>query len=372
MKLRLATEDDSDNLIKFYEETLVTTPIHLKLHKQGSFFFQYKMQSKATSTYILVDDKSDKKIKAMVNLLFREAKIDGVIQQVGYVTDLRIASDRKVILEWTRFLLPTLREAKKAQDCRYIFSVVGEAQQQAMNAFIRPRNVRRELPRYYLYRKFSVVSLHALWPWALDPLPSIQTEPATVKDLPDLAEYVSKKNSHRTPNYHPSPEHFLRNLELWGELKIEDFLLAKDGNGSIVGCTALWNSHAHEQFIAVKYDSMSLTLKEMLHLYSYFSSARRLPDVGTPLNFYYLSYLLADNSDIFYSLCHKAYHSVPKTHFLVYPHFEGSLMSQPARSFISSNIKAGLYCLLDPEESVPNFLKPRVLSPAPDFELAFI
>lgn len=372
MKLRLATEDDSELLIPFYEETLVTTPIHLRLHKQGSFYFQYQMQSDDFSTYILVDDNSDKKIKAMVSLIFREAQIDGLLQKVGYVTDLRIATDRRVVLEWARILLPTLRSAKKAHDCRYVFSVVGEAQQQAMNAFIRPRNVRRELPRYYLYRKFHVVSLHALWPWALPPLESIVTERATQQDLPALAEYVAKKNSHRTPNYHPTPGHFLKNLDRWSQLEVENFLLAKDHNGHIVGCTALWNSQPYEQFIPEKYDSLSLTLKEVLHFYSLFSSARKLTDVGKPLNFYYLSYLHADNSDIFYSLCYSCYQQVPRTHFLVYPHFEGTLMTQPAKSFISSRIRAGLYCLLEPEETAPDFLKPKVLSPAPDFELAFI
>ncbi|MCB0392556.1 MAG: hypothetical protein KDD58_14805 [Bdellovibrionales bacterium] len=372
MKLRLATERDSEALINFYADSEFTTPIHLKLRKKGSFFFQYNMQSDDFSTYILEDPNEQNAIKAMISIVFRQGIIENELCTIGYVTDLRISSERKVILEWAHSLLPVLRQAKAERNCRYIFSVVAEAQQQAMNAFIRPRNVRRELPRYYLYRRFHMVSLHGLWPWALPPLNSIITEKGTQNDLEDLAKYISLKTKERVPNYHPSTKEVLNSIEKWPGLNIEDFIIARDSKGHIVGCTALWCSIQHEEFIPIKYDSKSLTLKELLHLYSFISSARRLSDVDIPLKFYYLSYLFADNSDIFYSLCFKSYQSVNKDHFLIYPHFEGSLMTQPAKSFISSRVKAGLYCLLDSEEKVPDFLKPRVLSPPPDFELAFI
>ncbi|MCB0357885.1 MAG: hypothetical protein KDD40_12800, partial [Bdellovibrionales bacterium] len=321
MILRLANENDSQKLIDFYRETDLTTPIQMQLQKQGSFFFQYQMQSNDYSTYILTDPTEQDKIKAMISILFRPGVIDHELQNIGYVTDLRISSERKVVLEWAHTLLPTLREAKKQRNCKYVFSVVAEAQHQAMNAFIRPRSVRRELPRYYLYRRFQVISLHGLWPWAIAPLSTISTVPATENDRLELAKYISHKNSERIPNYHPTPEDVLKNLERWQQLKIEDFILAKNHQGKIIGCVALWNSQKYEQFIPTKYDSKSLTLKEMLHFYSYFSTARRLSDIGTPLNFYYLSYLLADNSDIFYSLCYKSHFSVPKNFFLIYPHF---------------------------------------------------
>ncbi len=372
MKLRLATEEDSDDLIKFYDETPVTTPISIKLHKLDSFFSQYKMQSNDYQSYILIDEQNNNTIKALVTILFRPALIEGKLQDVGYVTDLRVSPERKVVLEWAHTLLPTLQKAKRERNCKYIFTVVAQGQNQAMNAFIRPRNVRRELPRYFLYKNFDIVNLHGMWPWATPPLSSVITERATSKDKKALTEYITKKSRDKIPNYNPSNKHVLNNIDQWSHLELNNFILAKDTNGTIVGCTALWNSIEQEQFIPVKYDSKSLTLKEALHFFSYFGITRRLTNVGSPLKFYYLSYLLADNTDIFYSLCYQAYSFVPKTHFLMYPHFEGDLMSQPAKSFITSSVKAGLYCVLDPEDPVPDFLKPRVLSEAPDFDLAFI
>ncbi len=372
MKLRLATEDDGPELVRFYAETPVTTHIHLRLVKQGSFFYQYQMQSQHSFTYVLTDDHNPKNIKAMVSLLFRPALIEGKVQNVGYVTDLRVANDRRTILEWTHALLPTLQKIKRDMNCTYIFTVVADEQQQAVNAFIRPRNLRRELPRYYLYKRFEVISLHGLWPWSSPPLTSIFVNKAEASDEAALHEYILEKNKGRIPNFHPTRVQIKKNLELWKDLKIEDFLLAKNKAGKIVGCLALWNSQAHEQFIPIKFDSKSLTLKEALHFYSFFGQARKLGDLNVPLNFFYLSYLLADNSDIFYSLCFKAFKSTPKTHFLTYPHFEGYLVTKPAKSFIFSSLRAAMYCVLEPDEQPPEFLRPKILSPPPDFEFAFV
>jgi hypothetical protein len=257
-------------------------------------------------------------------------------------------------------------------NCQYVFTIVADEQQQAINAFIRPRNLRRELPRYFLYRRFEVVSLHGLWPFSTPPLSTVTVDKAQKSDEDALLDYLLAHNKGRIPNFHASKDMIVQNLKLWSDLKIQDFLIAKDKNKKIVGCTALWNSQIHEHFVPVKFDSQALTLKEAMQFFSHLGLTRQLGELDSPLKFYYLTHLHADNSDIFYSLCHKAFKITPKSHFLTYSHFEGYLTSKPAKSFIFSSLRAGLYCILDPDETAPDFLKPKILSQPPDFELAFV
>ncbi len=371
MKMIRAFEADGPNLAQYFHGTNLTGRVNLRLERKDSFFAHYKIQSDEYTTFMLVDEKKPGKIQAMVTMVFREAQIAGEKCKVAFVSDLRVSAKRNVILKWTQYLLPTLRDESLAHGCKHVFSVVNEWHGQAYNAFVRPRTIRRELPRYYLFRRFEAICLHGLWPFATPPLDTIQVRFARPNEFEKLAHYVGSKMGGKLLSFNFSAEQFKKNLSLRTKLQVEDFLLALDYNENIVGCTALWNPSNTQEFYSVNYDTKVATLKEALQFLSYFGMTRRLPDTGKTLNFVVMSYLLANNPDIFQSLLHKAFHAVTDDHFLIYPHFEGSLLTQPPKSFIHSQFRGGIYCVLPPEEAPPDFLKPRIIAEAPEFDLAF-
>lgn len=371
MKLIKASMSDSDKLIEYYSQTSLPGRVTIQTHRKENFFSSYSIQSKDFVTYMLISEK-DNSVQALASLIFRKAWIQGQEQTIGYATDLRVSNNRKAILEWSNHFLPLLEEEKSKRNCTYIFSVVVDRQSQAYNAFIRPRSTRRLMPRYYLYRKFDIVSLHGRKPFTSGPLDSITTRQATISDTENIADYIARKMQRKNLQFNNSSEHFLQNLETWEGLSIEDFILAIDNQNNIVGCTALWDPNRIAHYVVLNYDPKTTTLKEGLHFLSYFGLTKRLASIGENLQSYFLAYLLADNPDIFHALVSKAYDSVDKKSFIAYPHFEGDLISEPPNNFFSSAIHCGLYCVLSPETPPPSFLKPRIFSEAPDFELAFI
>lgn len=162
MRLCVAEEIDSAKLKEYFALSPQQGPIDLRAQRMGSFFDKYKLYSKDYVTYFLVDDEDQ--IQGLASITFAPGFINGKEEIIGYATDLRISSSRKAILSWSQHFLPILEKERAKRNCRYVFSVVARSQKTASNAFLRPRSNRRQLPRYHLYRKFSVIGIHGRMP----------------------------------------------------------------------------------------------------------------------------------------------------------------------------------------------------------------
>lgn len=371
MKLVKATEKDSDRLIEYFSNTSLPGPVELKFRRQGSFFDQYRIQSDDFVTYIL-EDENTKEVSALATLIFRKGWIDNKEQSIGFATDLRVSTSRKAILQWSQYFLPAFEEERKKRNCQFVFSVVAHKQRQAYNAFIRPRSPKRQMPRYYLYKRFDIISLHGLFPFAPHPLPGIEVR--TVKDSEQeaLVEYVLKMKHKKHFYFHFNEEDFLKSIERWKGLSLDKFIVALDHLGNIIGCTCPWAVQNTQLIYPSNFEGMARSLQESLQLLSYFGLAHRLTKKDQAFSLRHLTHLYADNPDIFYSLLHFAFKHTHKNEFLVYSQFAGDLLTLPPKPFISSKVKAGLYSILPPDIAPPEFLKPTPFNVPPDFELAFL
>ena len=93
-----ATEKDSDELKKYFSEAILPGPVDLSIHRQGSFFDQYRLRSDNFHTFTLRGPNGE--IEGMASMMFSPMFINGEEQMVGYATDLRISPTRRAILGW--------------------------------------------------------------------------------------------------------------------------------------------------------------------------------------------------------------------------------------------------------------------------------
>lgn len=370
MQLIQATEHDNERLLHYYTKMSLPGPIHLQMRRMFNFFNHYRMQTDDFVTYILQND--EKKIEAIASLLFRDGFISGEPETIGFATDLRVSPTRQAILHWSQNFFPLLEQEKAKHNSRYVFSIVPHAQRQVYNAFIRPRNLRRGLPRYHLFRRFNVVTLHGLWPFHDLPLSGIKIRTAIKEDFAPLAHYLIGKTENRPLKYFNTVDGFRTQLNRWHDLHLENFLIAFDSYNNIIGCTAPWSSERVQRLTPVEYDDKSKNFQDILRVLNWVRVAHPLSKQGQELSFKYLTHLYADNPDIFYSLLYNAFHQSSKKEFLVYTHFNGELLTLPPRSFISGEVPYGLYCILSATDPIPDFLKPRSMQEPPVFEAAFI
>lgn len=370
MKIVVARENDSKKLSTFVDESPWISSFDFKKERVFSFFEKYRLQSDDFITCMLVDPKD--RLLATASILFRKAWIEGVPQIIGYASDLQVSLKRSVIMNWPKVFFPLLEEEKKKRNCKYVFSVLFRSQRQAYNALIRPKTPRRELPRYYLFRRFQIVTLHGLFPFSLPILKTVEIKRAGLEDKEALAQYILSKAPQIPFCFYGSKEDFYLSLEKWKNLKLKDFILVLNKN-KIVGCAASWSNRNLNRIYVEREHPFGTTIRKGLNFLSFFGLAHSLYKKNSPeIRFRYLTHVYADNPDIFYTLLKVAYKDLDKREFLAYSHFEGDLLKRPPSQFIKGSIKCGLYCILGAKDPFPNFLRHQVLQEAPDFELPFI
>lgn len=371
MRLIQATEADSDRLKEFFAKMLLPGTIDFSIQRRGSFFDQYRLQSDDFETWMLEDMEGQ--LCGLASLVFQSGFINGEKQTWCHATDLRIAPTRQAVMQWAQLFLPVLERACMSRNCNQIFSVVEQSDSQAYNALIRPTNhARRRLPRYFLARAFHVVTLHGRVPLAPKPLPSIRLKHLEASDIEPLCAYLRDKAKARAIANVYEPNEFVSHLARWPGFTWEDFRVATDRQGNIIGCAGLWNGSKVQEFIPQTYKGFAHTLHQSLNLISWFGLARPTAQTERPMPMRFLTYLNCDNAEVFYRLADEAFSRLGPREFLAYGHFKGHWRTLPPRAFIGAAIRFGLYTILPPQAEPPGWLTPNPEGLPPEFEAAWI
>lgn len=370
MKLYKAEAKDTQEISRFFSESVLHGSLDIRMQRPQDFFLQYQLQTDEFETYLLKND--EQKIEGVASFVYRDAHILGQVHKIGYCTDLRVSNSREAILAWTKYFLPLIEQGAKEHQVEFFFSVVAQNEGRAQNALLRPRSARRNIPRFYMLARFDVVMVIGRLPFAIKPLHTIDISPATENDLDALAYYLREKSRDRALSFVYTPELLRKQINTWPGLYPQSFLIARDKSKNIIGCVAPWDSFEVQNFVVQNYHGFTYSIKKLFDWTSIFKLTTRLPDPGEVLNFRYLTHFYADNPDIFYSLLYECYDRTPMSKILAYPHFAHDLISIPPRGFISSSSPMAIYTLLPPHKDLPDYLRVNRQELPPDIELALI
>ena len=315
MRLIRATENDSPRLKDFFAKMLLKGSFDYRMQRNGSFFDHYRLQSDDFETLCLVDDSD--RIQGMVTLVFHRGLINQEKTAWCYATDLRISISRQAITNWTQLFVPAIERACEERNCRYIFSAVEHSRNQAYNALIRPNShARRKLPRYFLVNKLHVVSIFGRWPFSARPLKSIRIQPLELGDVEALCQFMRSKTNLRPLGNAYEPDEFLASLQRWPGLGLEDFRLAKDVRGNILGSTALWKKHRTQEIVPSRYHGFTQTFHQSLNLASWLGATSATAAPHQPMQSRMLTNLVCESAEVFHSLADDAYSRLGSREFL--------------------------------------------------------
>ncbi|KYG64875.1 hypothetical protein AZI86_11785 [Bdellovibrio bacteriovorus] len=361
MNLEIARPEDTKNLSEFYKTFLSRGLVDVKVDRNGDFFAPYAVQSDQHLTYQL---REDDKLEGIASFVIRDVLLDDKVQKVAFGRDLRISSNRRAVLEWSKHFLPVMNEVFKTFDCKYLFSVLSMGDVQALNAFVRPRTLKRPLPQYHLFRRFNMVSVHGRLPWARTPLPHLRIRRGSAANVDALIYYIIQKSRQRDLATVWDAQSFHEKLERWKDLNLEDFLVAFDKNDNIVGCCAPWSAGNMQEFIPMEYSLRAHNFRQFLKFGKRLGWTRTLTKpysrlkVEAGFNFKYLCFLFADNGDIFQSLLWKAYDEAHEHEFIVYNQQRSEYIYRRPPTLISAKMPFGIYLLHPPDQEIPSFLHP--------------
>ncbi len=373
LKVEEASEADSDALKAFTikQPFLTNYTIDLAINRRGSFFEKYRLQSDDFVTFKMINDAGE--IEGIASMVFRKTFLNGEQTLVGYANDLRISNSRQAIVQWPEKLLPALTEAAQKRNCEYVFSVFNTNQMNAMNALIRPRSQRRNIPRYYLYRKFKYITLHGKIPFSDLPfLSSLKMDRLTENDIEPLAHFLRSKTLHRPLSFAYTADLIQHRLKNWPGFHKENFILAKDARGNIVGSAAPWKASQVFNVNVLNYSGFGETIYAFSRWLSLFKFVKKMPRIGETLPLKFITHLHADNPDIFGALLAESFRITSREELLTYIHFNGMPLTLPPKSFLISQIPFAMYTVLPPEKPLPEFLHLHKATPPPELEAVLI
>ncbi|MCX7979198.1 MAG: hypothetical protein N2578_09370, partial [Bdellovibrionaceae bacterium] len=211
IKLEIAIEEDSPALCEFYRKFPIEGHVQLLVDRLHNYFAPYEIESDRHVTYVL--RTADREILGTATFVIKDVWLGQEKRTVAVARDLRISQDRRAITSWGDQVLPTMAEIEKLFGVDHFFSVLNLSEVRHLNTFVRPRQIRRALPRYYLFRRFNVVSLHGRLPIAHNPLPHLRVVPGSTGRLDELIYYASLKARARDLSTFWDSESFLQKLK---------------------------------------------------------------------------------------------------------------------------------------------------------------
>lgn len=364
MKLDLAGPNDNTELLSFFKEFPIKGVVDFKLDRLQDYFGAYKLHSDDYQTYVL-RDKADK-IQATASFVYRDAMQDGKVQKIAFATDLRVSSNRNAMLQWAGHILPVMEQITRDKKVDHFFSVINLTEPSGVNLFLRPRNMKRPMPRSYLYRRFNLTTIHGKFPWAPTPLPHVKIRRGNEQNLEALLAYILKRSKFRPFASVWDLESLQKKISRIPRFELSNFLIACDSQENIIGCMAPWSFSGIQDWIPRSYTLRAHNFRQFLKFGSLLGWTRKLskPIRSTgfeaPLQFQYLTNIHVDNEDIFESLVHTAYENSKPEEFLCYAQVQQDIRLLPPASWVTSQIPHAIYTMLATQQAPPNYLHPSI------------
>lgn len=358
-----ATPEMSAELNSFYEQFTLKTALEFRPHRPQSFFSPYQLHSSEYDTYVLRGDQNE--IQGIASFIYRDVLLDGRPQKIAYATDLRVTNQRRPLLEWSQKFLPVVRDVYQNKKVAVIFSAISREDALLHNVFLRPRSPKRAWPRYYLYRKFDLVTLHGQFPWANDPVPSIQIEETTQKTKKELIEFLLDRAKYYPFSSFWDEKSFDSFIERLPGMRLSDMLMARNSEGKVIGSMGSWSTLSIQQYRPISYSLRAHNFRQFLKFGRLFGWSRPLTKpvastgIEAPLHFRHLVLPYVFHEDVFEALLYATYKRINKDEFILYGNCEPDFRRKPPMGWIAGNLSYSLYALLPPEAPIPEFLDPN-------------
>ncbi len=361
MKLREATEADFHTLNSFYASFSNSGPIETLQRRYRPMNEIYGPQGRTSRIFIFENRVGE--IEGMVSFVIVDCILDSHLKRIAFARDLRIRQTREAILGWTSFFLPTLQRIQEEEKLDHFFTCISDYEMLALNSFVRNRSIDKPIPRYVLFSKWNLVSIHGKWPRMKNPLPHLKIKLGSQISDSKLHEYYLRTFAQRDFNTLYNDSMIDQAFAAWPNLHRDDVVTLVNAKDEIVGACALWSPNGVAQYDALKLNSQATNFRNLLTLLHLINRARPLTISDSQdrnyLNFRQMTYVSCLTPDVFECLIWHCYHLCPQREFLVYGYSKEDFRMTPPKKLITNTWPFGIYAMIPPMQSLPSFLGPH-------------
>lgn len=339
---RLATDADNAALLDLFGDVPMRGDLVLATQRSPDFFSLYRMQRVDPVVYV---GDAEQGLMGMCTALIRDGWLDGRVQKVGYLGDLRIRFDRS--RAFPRFFGEYFEALCERTGCSQYYTSLLASNRAAINALTKKRKGRTKQPHYELLRPFTTVSVQLTWKPKRST--NVPVTSATEADLPAITALLHEDHQRRAFGYRFDDGELQHRLAHWPGFSLNDVMVAKDTSGAIVGVASIWNPTPVKRFEVRAYNGSMRWVKRGYNTAASVLRWPKLPEPGHEFRYAYLCNVSVkgDDARVFRALLEEAYRRLHGTglHFFSFDLGEGDPLWPAVKGFMVQNLDFLLYAV---------------------------
>ncbi len=340
--INLATEADNQDILDFYHQQSLTSKESDIIYERGNNFFSFLKERSENSLVLLMRNDSGF-IQGMGVLSYRPGFIDGRAVTVGYLGDLRVKLNRKLIREWRSMYANLMRLSPSMKEtfyCSHYQTVLIDDNGESRNNLAETKIDNLYYQRLAGYKMVNIIArinlfkteYHIRWATSSDK-----------KLISTFLQTIFKRSLFA----HDWSLEFDRRLEAWNNFSIQDHILVFDSQGNLNAVTSIWNPVKTKQ---IKLTSIPKGMK-LLHKFLKILpliDAKKLPEENSVIDIMYVNQINFEDSLNFESrrkiaqeIMHFSFEK--KFNMLAYADFENENFLGDCKTLIMQKMSMALF-----------------------------
>lgn len=340
--ITLGTSLDNQDILEFYHQTSLSSSESKIIYTRGNDFFSFLKERGESSLVLLLKDDAGK-IVGMGVISYRQGYIHGELQTIGYLGDLRVKMNRKLIREWRLMYANLMRlspQMKETHFCRYYQTVLIDENLESKNNLAETKIPNLHYEKIQRYKMINIIGRFKLRS------SSYYVRFATNEDRQLILNFLIKNTQKELFSHHWEVELDHR-LKAWSHFDLTHFLLAFDKSGNLLGVSSLWNPIKSKQIRITKISHV-LKLSHSLGKLAPFLELKKFPEENTPLEILYLNQVCflsslskKERKDLLLDMIHFSFQK--DFHMLAYADFENENYLEDAKSLFMQKMPMALF-----------------------------
>lgn len=340
------TSDDASLRLRMSEDTMEGA-IRVSFRREPSYFMGSNVQGESAQI-ITCTDKNNSQLIGMGARLTLDVFINGTAQRIGYLSDLRAASNIRggtLLARGYQYLY----KLHKNDPVPLYYSLILQDNYPALKALTRTR---AGLPVYHNMGKILTPAIHLDVKRKQVKESGLHIQRATPALLNEVFKFVQQEYAKKqfSPIYHARD---LGRSRLTG-LRTEDIYIASR-HGKIVGVTAAWDQRSFRQTHVEQYSRLLGKIRPVYNFAAQFSALKALPDEGSALPYFYLALIAIeqDSPTIFRALMAHIYDQrrLGEWHYCIAGLHEQSPLLEVLNEYRSIKAAGCLFSVYYPEDA---------------------
>lgn len=376
--IRLATPEDNARIVEFFDRAAMQTSSFDVQYRRAPDFFRL-LRYQGARSYVFIGVDADGKVQAVASLTLRPGWVNGVATTVGYLGDLRVGTDRRIIASWRACYGAMIKSAlgiDELADCTAWFTVILDANTLARRAL---GSSKAGAPRYVELARFTMRNFVARLPGARHYDAPRTKEQSNVRsagpeDLEALTRFFDEENRMLALGFR---DELARRLREWDGLELSRFVIVREG-GEIVACFAPWSPSAAKETVVSRVPATLALLGRVAARLA--SGWIRVPAPGEPLRVGYLTHLTfarrlgdAARADAFRAMLDYVFDDWSRLswHCVAVADFEAWGLASRLRGYLQQPVPITIYGVVAPNATDAAVEDLRRAGP-PAFEMAIV